>query len=107
MYRYMGVSQSMIDSIIKACECVNHLKINCKSTCFSIDVDTNDVTTLDSLPSMNRIGSKASVASVLSSNEDENENENMDSFKTLPPPGHSEFITTNEHNHHKVLTNIK
>jgi len=106
----MGVSQSMIDSIIKACDCVNHLKINCKSTCFSIDVDTNDVTTLDTLPSMHRIGSKTSVASgVLSSNEDddEDENENMDSFKTLPPPGHSEFITTNEHNHHKILTNNK
>ncbi len=98
----MGISQSMIDSIIKACDCVNHLKINCKSTCFSIDVDTN---TVDSLPTMTRIGSKASVASVLSSNEDEDKNENMESFQTLPPP--AEFITTNEHNHHKILTNNK
>ena len=98
----MGVSQSMIDSIIKACDCVNHLKINCKSACFSIDVDTN---TVDSLPVMTRIGSKASVASVLSSDEDEDKNENMESFQTLPPP--AEFITTNEHNHHKVLTNNK
>ena len=100
----MGVSQSMIDSIVTACSCINHLHVNCKSAICSFDVDTKDNITVDTLPSMSRIGSKTSVASgVLSSNEDENEN--MDSFRTLPPP--ADFITTNEHNHHKILTNNK
>ena len=91
----MGTSQSMIDSGLKLCDCLNHLHINCKSAICSFDVDTKEIT-LESLPPMSRIGSKLSNvrsgSSIASLNSDEeNENDNMDSFRTIPPP--VEFLT--------------
>ncbi len=83
----MGVSQSMIDSVLKACECLNHMHINCKSSICSFDVDTHENITVDSLPSVMSQGSLASV---------DDEDANMDSFRTIPPPG---FIPINENNH--------
>jgi hypothetical protein len=79
----MGISQSMIDSVLKVCECLNHVHVNCKSKLCEFEMDTNETTTVDSLPSME-------------------EDETMDSFRTLPPP--DDFLTSNEHNHQKVLT---
>jgi len=86
----MGISQSMIDSVLKACECLNHMHINCKSSLCSFDVDTHDTVTVDSLPSMSNVMSQGSLASV------DDEDANMDSFRTIPPHG---FIPINEHNH--------
>ena len=88
----MGVSQSMIDSVLKLCDCINHLHINCQSAICSFDVDTKEHITVDSLPTMSNVDSLASI----------DENEHMDSFRTLPPP--ADFPTSNEHNHNKVLT---
>jgi hypothetical protein len=90
----MGVSQSMIDSVLKICECLNHLHVNCKSSLCSIEVDTNESITVESLPSMTNVMSQGSLASM---------DEGMDSFRTLPPP--VDFLTSNEHNHPKVLAN--
>ena len=91
----MGISQSMIDSGLKLCDCINHLHINCQSAICSIDVDTKEIITVDTLPTMSNVMSGSSLASI-------EENENMDSFRTLPPP--ADFLTSNEHNHNKVLT---
>ena len=103
----MGISQSMIDSGLKLCDCINNLHINCQSAICTFDVDTKEVT-LDTLPSTSRIGSKLSSvksgSSIASLNSEEDENP-MTSFQTLPPP--ADFITSNEHNHPNVLINIK
>ena len=104
----MGVSESMLNSGLKLCECLNHLHINCKSAICSFDVDTKELS-VDTLPTIDsRLGSKLSHvksgSSIASLNSEEEENP-MDSNRTLPPP--ADFITSNEHNHPKVLINIK
>jgi len=104
----MGVSESMLNSGLKLCECLNHLHINCKSAICSFDVDTKELS-VDTLPTIDsRLGSKISHvksgSSIASLNSEEEENP-MTSFQTLPPP--ADFITSNEHNHPKVLINIK
>ena len=91
----MGVSQSIIDSGLKLCDCLNHLHINCTSAICSFDVDTKENITVDSLPT---VMSGSSLESI-------DENENMDSFQTLPPPINDESTFNNEHNHNKILTN--
>jgi hypothetical protein len=90
----MGISQSMIDSIVTACDCINHLHVNCTSAICTFDVDTKENITVDSLPTMSNVDSLEEAG-------------NMDSYQTLPPPINDESTFNNEHNHNKILTNIK